>query len=567
MSIRSILAEVAASLGFKRGAQFLADDVVIASEHLPAVVHSFALNRRSRTKLAHDNLAGALEDLETSRRRLADIDNPGVRAIVEDDINLLVGEVLTEAQPVRAAELLEVVDHNFVARGQAAMSVLAKSALASAQSRLGRDDEANATLERALGALEAQASALSTPEQKLGFANQTRDVLDRLIVLRALRLGDPLGALDVLDRYRNLFVDRDPVSERDVAPRVTDGNRSREAGTRVLLYRVLADRTLVWVAAPNAIRMRQLRADRDQLEAAAHRLQAAAAAQHSAAIRTELAWLYNALIAPLRDLLVGGNDLRVVPDRMLYQVPFGALLDEATGEFLIEHGTVIVAPHSTLEASFGEPPPREAASVLVVADPTLSPDLAGRLGRLPNAREGAQRIASLYRRHTSLLGPDARLARVQAELTGHDVVHFAVHATPAAHDGAGASLVLAGRPDAEHSGMSASTIAGIRIDQHPVVVLAACDSVGGLLGANAGAASLAWSFLRAGASSVVASLWQVQDEYTEALMYEFHQRLAGGVTPGEALRLAQLTLLRNNDDPSAGLAQWAAFEVFLPWAL
>lgn len=75
-----------------------------------------------------------------------------------------------------------------------------------------------------------------------------------------------------------------------------------------------------------------------------------------------------------------------------------------------------------------------------------------------------------------------------------------------------------------------------------VVVLSACRTGLGREVRGEGLMGLGHSFLAAGASSVVASLWNVDDQATAALMGRFHRELHGGRPPAEALRLAQLHL-------------------------
>lgn len=75
-----------------------------------------------------------------------------------------------------------------------------------------------------------------------------------------------------------------------------------------------------------------------------------------------------------------------------------------------------------------------------------------------------------------------------------------------------------------------------------VVVLSACRTGLGREVRGEGLVGLSHSFLAAGASSVVASLWNVDDRATAALMGRFHRELLGGRPPAEALRAAQLHL-------------------------
>ncbi len=76
-----------------------------------------------------------------------------------------------------------------------------------------------------------------------------------------------------------------------------------------------------------------------------------------------------------------------------------------------------------------------------------------------------------------------------------------------------------------------------------LVVLSACSTASRFGREGAGLDSLAGAFFEAGALTLVASLWDVDDEATSALMTQFYYWLAEGRAPPEALRLAQLAML------------------------
>ncbi len=73
-----------------------------------------------------------------------------------------------------------------------------------------------------------------------------------------------------------------------------------------------------------------------------------------------------------------------------------------------------------------------------------------------------------------------------------------------------------------------------------LVVLSACQTGLGSDTRGEGLIGLTRGFMYAGATSVVASVWKVEDEATAELMKRFYtEMLKNGKTPSEALRLAQ----------------------------
>jgi len=67
---------------------------------------------------------------------------------------------------------------------------------------------------------------------------------------------------------------------------------------------------------------------------------------------------------------------------------------------------------------------------------------------------------------------------------------------------------------------------------------------------------LARSFLAAGASGVVMSLWRISDDQdTASLMVDFHRRLVASGDPARSLRGAMLGAIERGRDPRS----WAGF--------
>jgi CHAT domain-containing protein len=94
--------------------------------------------------------------------------------------------------------------------------------------------------------------------------------------------------------------------------------------------------------------------------------------------------------------------------------------------------------------------------------------------------------------------------------------------------------------------MTAEEIAGLDLSTCELAVLSACETGRGAVAGGEGVLGLQRAFHQAGARTVVASLWKVDDQATSALMALFYAKLwREHLPPIEALRNAQLALRRN----------------------
>src|SRR5262249_52601189 len=90
-----------------------------------------------------------------------------------------------------------------------------------------------------------------------------------------------------------------------------------------------------------------------------------------------------------------------------------------------------------------------------------------------------------------------------------------------------------------------------------LMVLSACRSGQGRLRNGEGVTGLARAFLYAGSRAVLCSLWSVDDAETAGLMAQLYQGLKAGQSPTDALRDAQLQMIRADKPP----LYWAPFVV------
>ncbi|HEU4411144.1 MAG TPA: CHAT domain-containing tetratricopeptide repeat protein [Polyangiaceae bacterium] len=294
------------------------------------------------------------------------------------------------------------------------------------------------------------------------------------------------------------------------------------------------------------------------------------------------------VLAPVRQALGEVPHLLVSPDGALHTVPFEALIDER-GTYLLERSLVTYLGSGRDLLRMGERLPARSGP-LVLAAPDYGP------GREPFAPlRGAAAEAEAVRQ----LFPDARVlpgaAATREALVGARGPRFVLLSThgflerpglpgqpaaasppPPLHERGTvlrsalpaeggdperalerAGLALAGANVRPEGLVSGRDLAGLDLGGTRLVVLSACETGLGQLQDGEGVYGLRRALAIAGAEAQVTSLWSVNDAATGELMRAYFGALRDGVGRSEALRRAQLGLLRQQryQHPS----YWAAF--------
>ena len=97
-----------------------------------------------------------------------------------------------------------------------------------------------------------------------------------------------------------------------------------------------------------------------------------------------------------------------------------------------------------------------------------------------------------------------------------------------------------------------------------MVTLSACDTGVGEVKNGEGVYGLRRAFFLAGTESLVMSLWAVSDYVTRELMNEYYAALKEGLGRGDALRQAQLAMLKRKGRQHPFF--WASFIQSGEWA-
>ncbi|MEL7222397.1 MAG: CHAT domain-containing protein, partial [Bacteroidota bacterium] len=136
----------------------------------------------------------------------------------------------------------------------------------------------------------------------------------------------------------------------------------------------------------------------------------------------------------------------------------------------------------------------------------------------------------------------------------YSLLHFASHAS--------ASDSILNEPTIEFidSSLYLRDLQSMRLSAH-LVVLSACDAGLGSVERGEGIMSLARGFTYAGVSSVVSTLWKINEQTTYQLLDRFYYYLVQGKSKDQALRLAKLDFLQNCSDVQAAPYYWAGIVV------
>ena len=239
----------------------------------------------------------------------------------------------------------------------------------------------------------------------------------------------------------------------------------------------------------------------------------------------------------------------VVPHGALNYVPFEVL--PLQGKLLIERHAVSYAPSMNALVQLRRSPANTAPfRVLAVGNPAIAhaPASAERgdvenlalLGPLPFADQELHAIGRTFRDRTRIMsGASARESELRDSSTAqYPVLHFATHGLVSDERPKRSGLLLA--PETGEDGLlQMSEIYGLGLKAN-LVVLSACQTALGREITGEGLIGLSRAFFYAGARSVVATLWNLNDRFAAEFVERFYSELNQGHSSEEALRRAKI---------------------------
>ena len=301
--------------------------------------------------------------------------------------------------------------------------------------------------------------------------------------------------------------------------------------------------------------------------------------------------LYELLLEPVAERVDRSQRLLILPDGPLHALPFAALIrkdpdgdgDDKNDQYLVERKPIHIALSVTayaelkkarpsvhepgtvpmLVAAFGDPsypesftlPTAQARAAPLLQDAVLR-SVAQRDGLdfdwqpLPHSRREVEGIADLFPKGQTqvFLGPKALEERVKNLDPGVRILHLAAHAVTDDRLPLSSFVALTipeDLPEGRDNGLLQAweILEQVRIDAD-LVVLSGCLTGMGQELRGEGLIGLTRAFQYAGARSLMSTLWSVSDQATAELMLRFYRHLRSGLPKDQALRAAQLEMLR-----------------------
>ncbi|WP_165495369.1 CHAT domain-containing protein [Actinomadura roseirufa] len=258
--------------------------------------------------------------------------------------------------------------------------------------------------------------------------------------------------------------------------------------------------------------------------------------------------ILDALLPRIRESLAEDSRLFVVPYGRLWRVPLGNLGERRLSDDYKFSAVPSLSVLAELLRTVPEPGGPDGPVFSGFADPD---------GTLPYARAEVDAAAARYRRARVRAGGDATVDGYRAAVAGSDVIHLACHGFHLPGYPDFTALRLAG-PRPAPAMLWYSDIIRTRLTAS-LVVLGACHAGTGEVLSGAEYAGIPGALLAAGARSVLAPLWAVDDQVTARLLESFHAAYADTRSPATALREAQRTFDADSPDRTGSVH---AFQLF-----
>ena len=284
--------------------------------------------------------------------------------------------------------------------------------------------------------------------------------------------------------------------------------------------------------------------------------------------------LYNTLLKPIYSDLEDKKTITIIPDDILGFISFESLIKQLPAseikgynqlEYLINDYCIRYSYSASLLSRTNKNPGR-TTKILAVAPtytkdyilPSIGQGLGISLGPLDYAIQEVENIQEYYPCEI-LQGDNATENRFKILAKDFDILHFSMHTIINNDEPLVSKLVFSLTNDSVDDGfLNTYEIYNLPLNAS-LAVLSSCETGGGKLSKGEGILSLARGFIYSGVSSIVMTLWEIDDVSSADIISGFYERLKAGEKIDEALRNAKLNYLHTTDQLHAHPYFWSAY--------
>ena len=286
--------------------------------------------------------------------------------------------------------------------------------------------------------------------------------------------------------------------------------------------------------------------------------------------------LHYKLINPIKEDIQRFQKLVVIPDGPLSTFPFEALVgqgnktdkvDYRSLNYLVKEFEITYAPSIKSAFSSRRDLDFSTARVLAYAYSSAEDETYdnGGLSELPYSVEEVEAITKLYQEEGNVYryGKASTKDQFVVDMTGDfQIIHLALHASSSETDKLDNKIHFRSPTIGGEEQLFYGYEALPMDFNGSLVFLSSCESAQGKQLVGEGTYNLARAFIQSGASSVVSTLWEVNDFHTADLVRRFYERLKIKGNPGEALLDAKIAFINETDEFGAHPFFWAGLVTY-----
>lgn len=370
--------------------------------------------------------------------------------------------------------------------------------------------------------------------------------------LQKARLDHEAFRVSLYSAHPELKVQRGeiPPATRDELAALIDDSR-----TVFLEYTIMKEKLHIFVMTKSSLVAHSVKINQKDLAELVQRFRQQLADRHQGfrKLSKELSTL---LLSPAQKDLKNHANLVIIPDDILWELPFQALVTQEN-HYLVEQHALSYAPSLTvlLETSGLQKNSKKNKGLLAFGNPALEEKTIDRvkfayegheLLSLPEAEREVKALGKLYGSESRIyIRADATEDRLKTEARNYGVLHLATHGILDDHNPMYSHIVLSqsANNSKEDGLLEAWEIIPMDLRAN-LAVLSSCETARGRIGSGEGIIGLSWALFVAGIPTTVVSQWKVDSASTTQLMLAFHKfRKQKQVSTAEALQSAAKELL------------------------